>query len=262
MNSKSRYAILVISSDNYSDIWPIFFNCLQLNWGHCDFPLYLGANIKDYEHDILTRVIKSGKDDDWSSSFRLILNQIDEEYLLIILEDFLITTKVDNSEINKHFKFMEKNSINHMHFANLGLPFDERLNSDYGIYSKGAPYRVNVFGFWNKDCLKNLLQAGESAWNFEIMGSYRSSAWPNFLAIINQPFSIINLLKKGSLMPVSKSKCSDLGINLPEGTRSILIGEKYFKYYAREIYFKYINKIPWSYRKKLMNILRKLLVCY
>ena len=262
MDSESKFAILVISSDFYADIWPVFFQNFQTNWRDCEFPVYLGVNTREYQHESLTQVVKSGNDEDWSSSFLNILDNISEEYLFVILEDFIITSKVDNNEVHNHFKFMEKNLVNHMHFANLGLPFDKILNSDYGIYEKGAPYRVNVFGFWNKYCLKGLLQPGESAWNFEIMGSYRSTAWTNFLAIIKTPFKIINLLKKGTYMPASLKECDALKIQVPHNSRQVLISEKYFKYYAREVYFKYITKVNWRYRQKLMNILRKILVCY
>jgi len=259
---KSEFAILIISSDKYADIWPIFFYCLRKNWPDCIFSVYLGTNKLVYQDSMLTSTILSGDDQDWSTSLISILDQIKEKYLLVILEDFIITSRVSNDEIISHFCYMYENSINHMHFSEIGLPYDFELNNTYGIYEKGAPYRANVFGFWKKDCLTAILQHGESPWDFEIMGSYRSSGWNNFLSIKNSPFRIINILKKGSYMPASVKECESIDIKLSFEKRKLLNSEKFFKYFIREKYFKYINKVPWKYRVKLMNYLRKALVSY
>ena len=258
----SKFAILVISSDGYADIWPSFFYCMEKNWGDCPFPVYLGSNTISLEGNNKVTTLLSGPDLDWSSSLKKIINQIDQEYLFVILEDFLIISRVDTKLFLEHFKYMENWQINHMHFLNPIIPYDLKLNDDYGIYLAGAPYRVNVFGFWNKNCLENILIKGENPWNFEIMGSYRSSGWNNFLSIITQPFEFLNLVEKGKFIPTSVKYCNDNEIHLSLHNRMAWAGKMGLKNLIQEKYFKYISRISWKYRLKLMNFLRKVLITY
>jgi hypothetical protein len=157
---------------------------------------------------------------------------------------------------------MKDNNVNHMHFFNSVIPYDKELNDNYGIYEKGAPYRSNVFGFWNKECMLGLLIDGESPWNFEIMGSYRSSQWDNFLSIKTSPFKILNVVEKGNYIVASVDYCRKNGITLSFETMNMLSGRNYFRSLMQTKYFSIMNKIPWRYRLGLMNILRKALVSY
>lgn len=258
----SNYAILVISSDKYQDIWNPFFECLERNWGNCPFQLYLGSNSIPYTGNTRVKTILSGIDKDWSSSMKIILSQIKEQFLFVILEDFFIITSPDNDTMINHFQFMENNNVHHMHFFNSVIPYDKELNENYGIYKKGAPYRSNVFGFWNKESMLGLLIDGESPWDFEIMGSYRSFKWDNFLSIKTPPFQILNVVEKGSYIAASVDYCKKNGITLSFETRNMLSGRKYFRSFMQAKYFSVMNKIPWRYRLGLMNILRKALVSY
>ncbi len=258
----SDYAILVISTDKYQDIWEPFFECFERNWGNCPFQLYLGSNTIPHPENSRVKPILSGKDKDWSSSARSILSQIKEKYLLVIMEDFFIISPPNNDVMVSHFQFMKDNNINHMHFYHSIIPYDRELNENYGVYEKGAPYRANVFGFWNKECLLGLLIDGESPWNFEIMGSYRSSYWDSFLSIKNPPFRILNIVEKGSYLADSADYCKKNAINLSFKSRNILTGRKNFRSIVQALYFIVVAKIPWKYRLGLMNILRKALVCY
>ena len=259
---ETKFAILVISSDGYADIWPSFFYCLEKNWADCPFPIYLGSNTISFRGNSKISTVLSGPGLDWSTSLMKILDQINQEYLFVILEDFLIVSNVNTNLFLNHFKFMADEKINHMHFYSPVVPFDLKLNDDYGIYSEGAPYRVNVFGFWNKNCLRSLLIKGENPWNFEIMGSYRSSGWNNFLSIINRPFDIINLVEKGKLIPASVKYCKENKIDLLLHSRMTWSGKMSIKNLLQEKYFKYVSSISWRYRVKLMNILRKALITY
>ena len=262
INDQNNFAILVISSDKYCDIWPTFFYCFQYNWPNCNLPIYLGSNTVEYKDDSnQVTTILSGDDLNWSSSLHKILNKIKEDYLLVILEDFLIISKVNEEEILKHFNYMMKNKINHMHDMHIGMNFDEEINENYGEYQIGAPYRTNVYGFWNKLCLQELLQGGESPWEFEIMGSYRSKAYDKFLALKHPPFQILNLVEKGRYTNKSFEYCEKNNIRINLNRKIWLKQNKLIKIF-QIIYFNLIKKIPWNKRLRLTNIIRKLLICY
>lgn len=261
-NIPSDCAILVISTDKYQDIWDPFFKCFQKQWKNCPFPVYLGSNMISYTGSYPVKTILSGADKDWSSSARKILNQIPEEYLFVILDDFMLISSPEDDCMSKHFQFMKDHQVNHMHFANDIIPFDEEFNSEYGIYARGAPYRSNVFGFWKKSCMLGLLIDGENPWNFEIMGSYRSSYLNGFFAIRKHPFQTLNTIEKGNYIAASAAYCKSNGIELSFERRKILSGKKNLKSLIQAQIFYLINLIPWRYRLGTMNILRKLLSSY
>lgn len=260
-NTDKNYAILVISSDKYSDIWPTFFTCFKNNWPECNIPVYLGSNTTEYENSLGVITILSGKDLDWSSSLKKILKEVKEDYLFVILEDFLIISKVNEEEIIECFNYMINNNINHMHDMNLGMKYDNEVDNNYGQYMTGAPYRANVFGFWNKLCLMSILQEGESPWEFEIMGSYRSKTWDNFIALKEPPFLILNLVEKGCYTKKSFDYCKKNNINI-SSNRSIWLRQNKIIKILQVFYFNCMKRIPWKTRLKIMNKIRKLLITY
>ena len=102
MNKISNYstAILVLSCDKYAAIWPTFFDFFFKYWSDCPFPIYLGTNSERYVRAGVIQVF-SNKKTTWSEELAVILNQIKEENILIILEDYFIYEKVNNKEIYK-----------------------------------------------------------------------------------------------------------------------------------------------------------------
>ena len=43
--------IVVISCDNYFDVWPHFFNSFFKNWEDCPLEIYLISNKKTFNHE-------------------------------------------------------------------------------------------------------------------------------------------------------------------------------------------------------------------
>jgi hypothetical protein len=258
----SNFGILVISSDKYHDLWDPFFDCLEKNWVDCPFDIYLGSNSIIPHEKFKHHVILSGIDKDWSTSAKLIINQIPKKYLLVIMEDFFIISKVCTEEVINHFYYMELNSINHMHFENIGLASDYSLSEAYNCYESGAPYRVNVFGFWKKDIFNELLLCGETPWEFEVMGSYRSKYFSNFLAIKSPPFQIINMVEKGVFFKESYNYCLVNKIDLSHSSRKLHNNIENIKSYFNKFIFNMVKKISWKKRLWIINILKKILIIY
>lgn len=258
----NNYAILVISSDRYADLWTPFFECFVKRWPNCPYKVYLGSNQLQFQNAYGVETILSGPDKDWSTSLKSILNQISERHLLVILEDFFVISDVDTAVIQRHFEYMETHQINHMHNLYDSIPCDQRIDEMYGLYEKGAPYRVNVYGFWNKECLSKLLIEGESPWNFEIMGSYRSSYLDNFYSMIKPPFQIMNMVEKGKYFQSAVQYARDNHIKLSFENREILNSKTNILSRAKMMIFILINKVSWRLRLRVMNFFRKILSCY
>ena len=259
---RHSFAVLVLSCDKYTDIWLAFFKCFRENFPSGNWPIYLGSNtIKCGESDVVT--LLSGNDSDWSTSFKKILQQIPEDKIFVILEDLFLASKVDAKQFTKLIDFMfEKNANYIRYWANPSppdLPTDSPL---IGESAKGAPYRATVCGFWDKNYLLELLLEGESPWNFEIMGSYRTSYSDGFYATNSSLCDYKNLIEKGRWIPASVDWANRNGISLPLEARPMLMGGNQLISRLQMSFFKIMMNIPWKYRVKLMNNFRKLFISY
>src|ERR1700712_4408185 len=79
-------ALLVISCDNYRDLWKPFFNLLWRNWPDNPFPVYLGSIRSEYPDPRVT-TLTAGEDISWSRNLRWFLEQLQTEYVLTLFDD-------------------------------------------------------------------------------------------------------------------------------------------------------------------------------
>jgi hypothetical protein len=260
MKNKNNLSILVLSCDKYSDLWSPFFECFFKYWSNCEYQVYLGANERSFD-DKKVRTLLTGEDKDWSSSLRKIVKQINSEYVFVILEDLFLIKDVDNIKFKKCFDILIKINFNHCH-VDSNLKPESIMENGIGVYNRSMPYRVNVLGLWKKDYLLKILIDGESPWNFEIMGSYRSSYYDGFYCLPNEIFKTINTVEKGKWFPDKLKISQEMGLKIDTSNRKVLSGFYLFKSKLQIIFVRLINLIPWGKRVKLMNLLRRLFFSY
>lgn len=255
-------AILVISCDKYSDLWQAFFELYWKNWPSCPYRVYLGSNTKKFSGDKRVTTILSGKDIDWSTSFKKILKQIPEKNLLVWPDDGFIISQIDNSDIKRCFDFLVGHKGKNIHCRPPPKPSSSTSDRLIGVLEKGVPYRVNLEGFWDKDYLYNMVVEGESPWNFEIMGSYRTSYDDGFYCTKKPLFKFIHMVEKGKYVRSCVNYCEMIGLKLDHSKRETLNFTHEIYNALLRAYVNIIFSIDWRLRLKIMNILRKLLVSY
>lgn len=254
-------AILVLSCDKYADLWKPFFHQFWKCWPDCPYPVYLGSNTRTFA-DKKVKTILSGPDKNWSSSLLAILNQIATPYVYIWLDDIFPVEAVDADRFNDAIEFMKDERANHIHVIPKPKPDSAIHNVAYGVYEKGAPYRVNALGFWNVLCLKQLLIPGESPWNFEVMGSYRSRYTDGFYCCMDSPIKTLHVIEKGRIFREAYDYCMSHNIPLDVKKRPVLESAPFFKSQLQKLYFNTVIRIPWKFRLSFMNLMRKLMVSY
>lgn len=165
---KSKLAILVVSCDKYSDLWPPFFKLFRIFWPDCIYPIYLGSNNTIYPDDSI-HMITIGDDSSWADNLKLMLDQVKEEYVLMLLEDFFLEKKVEGKYIEELFEYVKHNNVDCLRLAPTPPPsktIDKKLG--VGKIEYNAPYCISTQpAIWNKDKLESLLHEGYTAWDFE-----------------------------------------------------------------------------------------------
>ena len=113
-----------------------------------------------------------------------------------------------------------------------------------------------------KSYLLELLLDGESPWNFEIMGSYRSSYADGFYCLPAGIFETINTVEKGKWFPNKLKIAQKMGLKIDMSNRKVLSGAHLAKSRLQIVIVKLIVLIPWRTRVKIMNMLRRLFFTY
>lgn len=176
--TNGKLAIYIASFDGYSDLWEPFFELFWKFWPDCPYDVYLGANSKDFDDDRVT-ILRSPNDAVWSDRARHHLEQIDHDYVLVMLDDWFVEAPVDAPAIARLveiFDIVRGHAIRLMPdpkptLALGGLP-------EIGLMGLGIQNRTSTQAtIWRRTSLLQLLRDGESLWEFEVYGAARSNMW-------------------------------------------------------------------------------------
>lgn len=185
MISDNNCTVLVSSYDRGEDLWNGFFTLYKKYWNN-NFPIVLNTESKKYSFDGLNiktfNIFNSNSKVSWAKRLKKTLEKIDTDYIIFLLEDYWFEKEVDNTMINKSLEWIKKdNNIACFYFQ----PIDDDNNIDsikypfYQLRPKKGPYIFNCqAALWDRKKLMKLLRFHESAWDWELYGSLRSSKFP------------------------------------------------------------------------------------
>lgn len=249
----NKIAFIVLSCDNYSDLWPIFISQFEKNWPDCPFDKYISTNNKDIPSSSF-QSIKIGTDKSWSDGVIKALSILKKEYthVLVTLEDSFLIEKVDNSSFNSILMEFEKADGNYLKFIRKPKP-TKSFNQYFGIIEPGSLYRPTcVYALWKIDTFLQLLKVEENAWQFERFGSVRSDFLNGFYVVYKDFFKYINSIVKGKWVPVELKKVKVLEYSVDE-RRKTLSKKEEISLKINTLLFNLFNKsVNWKYRRKII----------
>ena len=189
-------AMLVVSCDKYKCWWDIFFARLDKYWPANGLKTYLLSNGVGYVRAGVTNIC-TGVDLDWSSNLLFALDRIDEDIVLLMLEDAPLAADVDVQAFSNHLESFARLEMAYLNLKASPKPVKSPAVG-YGAYPSDLLYRASLVPcLWKKTVLQELLLRGESAWQFEIRGSARSSRFDNFYALYKPFFRILHCVIEG-----------------------------------------------------------------
>ncbi len=175
-------AFVLSSCDKCCDLWDPFFTLVKRHWSDFDYRVYLCTDSKQFSFEgvDISCPLKMAAGSTWSENLMALLEKMDEEYVLLMLDDFWLKTDVDVNRLHRYEQVMQENQdIGFICLVHQLEPSEENpISSDYPElieYGFQTPYRVTTqTGLWRRDYLQSLLRRHESAWWFEMFGSKRS----------------------------------------------------------------------------------------
>lgn len=175
---------LLSTYDGGDDLWEGFFTALQKQWPEMDMPIVVNTERKSYffpGYEIKSFAPCANGDLPWAKRLKVVLNQIDTEFILLFLEDYWLDDKVDNEYFERVLQWIRENKdISTFSFYpcepedNIHDKRFERM----ALRPQKCKYKLNCqVALWRRDMLIKYLRDHESPWEWELWGSIRASRY-------------------------------------------------------------------------------------
>lgn len=201
------FAVFVSSSDNYSDIWDLFFDLFYKYWPEYKGPIYLQTQEKEYTHPNLNIICtKVGKMKYFGQTFRAGLDKIPNENILLIMIDYIFMGKVNHQKMVSYYTFFSNHDMDSLRLVEERFEHcQETDNPNIKQCFPPAPHRFFSYqiAFWRKDALKEMALPHETPWTSEWYGDKRASIIPIKLYSIKKeierpiPYDLRGCLHRG-----------------------------------------------------------------
>lgn len=164
-------SVLIMSYDGFSDVWDVCDRCFEKYW-NADSAVYLATNEKEPDLRKLN-VFKIG-DLCYSQGIKKFADECENEYILLLLADFLPKENIGNEELCKLLASLKKEGAD---YCSLYKQKDKskyyKKHPDYDnllLVDAEFSYAVNMMpAIWKTSYLRDLAGMGEfNPWEFEV----------------------------------------------------------------------------------------------
>lgn len=250
--------LLISTCEKFSDIWNIQCSLLNENWGDRDIRTVLLTDAPNpYRHDGV-EIVSAGDGADMKDRLSFFVDAIDTEYVLITLDDYFLTKKVDNTKIQSLIRLMEAQKLDYIRLfpsphSRKTLPIEGEAHVRMLTFDKR--YDVNLYpGLWRKSFLKETLAAEQSdAWQYEVSLTKTAVRLNARCAWCKEDvYHILDAVRKGKFLHPAKRFVDSYGHY--EGDRGVIARKEEIRIAVLSM----INRtMPESLRKFLKRKARK-----
>ncbi len=194
-----KCTILISSCDSYEDAWHPFFFFFNKEWP--DYPktwdVVLNTESKSFSFDGMDiktfNFYKPKRKVKWGRRLIKTLRHLSSEYVLFLLDDFFFTGKVDQKRIEQCIEWMEQDpQISVFSFwRTRGENIRDGKYPNFELRPQEGDYRMNCqAAIWRREKLIEYIRPHEDPWQWEYLGSKRSSRYHEkfYSAIEDEPY--------------------------------------------------------------------------
>ena len=252
----TSFAVYVSSYDGCADLWDTFFSMIDRFWPNCGYPIYLINNEKVYNHEGIS-VVNTGPEINWFNRTINSLSDLNEKYSMFMLEDYLISKKIENETIDEILSFMELNQAFYYQLSVGNTKSREKMRT---IVSAKTSYPISLQpAIWEREKLLLILKQinGKTPWDVE---NYFIKEYQGKKDVINGAYhdtrdilGYKNGVLRGKWIPSTIDYYRKLGILIDTGEREIMSAEKMKKYRLAGFIHKKAPKWLKKIGKKLLK---------
>lgn len=212
--------ILVASCDKYADLHEPFLVSFRKHWPDCPWLVVLltetacGVTPGGPSPRPFDRVIMTGLGKCWSVMMAEALRQIETPYVILMMDDYLLSGRVSTEKVIRRFEQAKAFSAANLRLVPSpkgGLAFRD---TDLLECPKNTAYCVSCqVGFWARDYLLGLVERTKSAWEFEREGSFMVGGETRpILHAMTLEFPFVDSVHKGCWEKAGLAVCRANGI--------------------------------------------------
>ena len=251
--------MLILSCDNFSDLWDGHIKLLEQNWPDRDMDTFIVTDASSDKHYPGIQIINAGVDAEWSDRLAFALKLVKTDYVFITLDDYFLIKKVDDQSIVDLMNMMEKEKMDYVRlFPRPKKATMEELTGYKGIHRirTTGVYSVNLYsGIWKKHFAESAVRIPLNAWKFEVSLNKRAEEYGAKCAVsLRNEFQILDVVRKGKLLHKSAAYFKK-NPGIYEGTREINTWEYEVKLTIQQQVARHLPK--WAH-KRVKAVMRKL----
>ena len=179
MNKSPNVAVLIFACDRYELLFKGFDYFFNENWDHTILlKKYFTTEHKELKIKGYTN-LKSG-DGAWSDRLKIVLNQIDEDYIIFMQEDMWLNKKIPEGVLHQILSYVTENELKLVKLHSSDVYRTNELNTNFSgfklseVIKKDSNFLMShQVSIWSKDFLKKQLKKNEHPWRNERLGSKR-----------------------------------------------------------------------------------------
>lgn len=248
-------AVLIVSCDRYKDLWGPCITLFRRFWSQCPYPVFLLSNTEAANFPNVSSIV-TGTDISWSDNLLYALKHIQEEFVLLYIEDLFLTKHVDSALVESLIERCMTEKWNYLRL-NPTPKGDRRIDDSISSISPGSVYRSSVVcSVWNKEVLLSLLRQGESAWDFEELGTPRTDGIDGFYASNHTLLQVCNTVIKGVWEIEALHTIRTLGIEPDTQSRRVMTTIEYVKWKLKQTRSWFFHLLPHGMKRSVKGLFR------
>lgn len=221
----SNVAVVIWSSDSRKDVLKRVLPSLFKYWPDCPYPIYVGLNSEYPVAPNVTTVMAPPSE--WRTECSVQLAQIPENYLIMMLDDFLLRKSVDQIDISSIIAKAKEMNLPYVRMVPLAksLParllnlFRPRSTASFELMKENSAFYCSMeIAFWSKAHFLSLLELPGSIWDFEHL---KPPGVAHYAVTGSAPIVYTHLVEKGLWLPYSSKLLKQARLPHELGARSV-----------------------------------------
>ncbi len=200
---KDNLTLLIHSCELFSDLWDAHVKLLNKNWADRGIDTFIVTDDKTDKVYPGVEIISAGEGKEITERTAFALPKIKTEFVLVTLDDYLLTKPISTERIERLVGIMEKESLDYMRL--FYRPKKKRYKTQYKkiySYDMDGDYVVNLYsGIWRKDFIEKTIHEKLNAWEYEVkLSEMARQLNARCMVSLGNEFPIMDTVRKGRIL--------------------------------------------------------------
>ena len=195
-------SLIVLSSKNYEYLWNNFSKMWNANCSNLKIKKFFFTTNKNKKYKNFQVLSGScGTEDPWGKRILQSLKKVKTRNVLLIMDDYFVTKKLNIKEFKKCYDFFLKNKISYLRiFPSPNENFFDKRNIYFVPYH--SFHRISLqASLWKKAYLANFLKVSKTPHQFEEIGSLRTKKNDLIYSTNHKVINYIEFVRSGKITP-------------------------------------------------------------